>query len=245
MIIFLLFCYCYFYVLPLGTNAAVTGKFRVDEDTGEIITTSTFDYESMTYYDSVVKARDKGTVPYEITRGVRIGITDFNDQNPVFSQSVYDVTTDEGAAVDTSVLQLSATDPDSGITPVFTYAISGGNTAGKYRVDGDILEINSIIDLDTGVGDSAEYELTVTVTDQASPGDLTGTATVYVVVQSTNEHTPVWDAWSPVWTSSTTLYSLAEDAAIDTTVVTVSATDDDYGIGGLLLYSIESVTDSK
>jgi len=68
----------------------------VDPVSGEIETTGTFDIDGgITYFDLVVKAADQGTSSLSVTRQLKVGLTDINDNSPVFSQNVYDVTVAE------------------------------------------------------------------------------------------------------------------------------------------------------
>ena len=231
-----------FFVSLQGASAAVTGKFHVDPTSGVLTTTDTFDYETMTYYDVTVKAEDGGGTARSTTRSLRVGITDVNDNIPVFAQSSYTVDTTEGSAADTSVLTLVTTDADSTFVP--TYAFVSGNTASMFRLDGNLLEINTAIDLDAGTSDSDSYSFVITVAD-GHVTEMTGTTTVYVSVLSSNDYDPVWDTWSPVYVSATATYDIAEDSAVSTSIVTLSATDDDFGADGQITYSIVSVVDSE
>ena len=78
-----------------GTNSALD-KFRVDPVSGDIETTGTFDIDGgITYFDLVVKAADQGASPNYVTRQLRVGLTDVNDNSPAFSQALYDVTITE------------------------------------------------------------------------------------------------------------------------------------------------------
>ena len=226
----------------LGASASVTGMFHLDGTTGVLTTSSTFDYQTMTYYDISVQAEDGGGTAKSVTRSLRVGITDVNDNIPGFAQSSYAVDTTEGSAADTSVLTLVATDSDDSFTP--TYAFLSGNSASMFRLDGNLLEINTAIDLDAGTSDSASYSLVITVAD-GHVTELTGTTTVFVTVLSTNDHDPAWATWSPAYASATTTYDIAEDSAISTSIVTLSATDDDYSTDGQITYTIVSVLDSE
>jgi hypothetical protein len=78
-----------------GTNSALA-KFRVDSVSGDVETTGTFDIDGgITYFDLVVMVTDGGTSSLSDTRLLRVGLTDVNDNSPVFSQTVYDVTVTE------------------------------------------------------------------------------------------------------------------------------------------------------
>lgn len=232
-----------FCAVILGGGSSASSKFRIDASSGELDTADTFDYESsITYYDVVVQASDSGSSPNTITRTVRVGITDVNDNTPAFSQNIYDVSIAEDSSVDTSVLQLVATDADAGST--LTYSITAGNSAGKFQMDStntDTIELAAVIDLDSGVSDADLYTLTVQVSD----GTYSASATVYVQVTTANSNSPTWATFTPAWTSATTPYDITETSAIGTSVVTIAATDIDDGVNGDVVYSIVSVTDSK
>ena len=216
--------------------------FHLDGTTGVLTTSSTFDYETMTYYDISVQAEDGGGTAKSVARSLRVGITDVNDNAPVFNQATYHVSTIEGSTIDTSVVQVGATDVDS--TASLFFAILSGNGDGKFRMDTsiDTIEINTVINLD--VGDAVSYVLQVTVTDGSGVDALTGTATVYISVQSSNDHALIWNTWSPVYGGSLASYDISEDSAVGTAILTMAATDSDYGIDGQIEYILVSVVDS-
>lgn len=56
-----------------------------------------------------------------------------------------------------------------------------------------------------------------------------------------NEYAPVWADFDPLGTT----FTLQENSAIGTQIVTISATDADDGIHGIVLYSLGTITTSK
>ena len=56
-----------------------------------------------------------------------------------------------------------------------------------------------------------------------------------------NEHAPVWADFVPTGTE----FSIPEDIVIGYEIVTLSATDDDDGIHGVVFYTIDKITTSK
>ncbi|WP_346188836.1 Ig-like domain-containing protein [Rubritalea halochordaticola] len=87
----------------------------------------------------------------------------------------------EDAAIGTSVVTVTSTDPDAGDTA--SYAITAGNTGGAFAIDSGTGEITTSTALDYETVSS--YSLTVTVTDG---GGLTDTATVTITVTDVNEN---------------------------------------------------------
>ncbi|XP_046564845.1 cadherin-23-like [Haliotis rubra] len=63
----------------------------------------------------------------QATQDFKITVEDINDLPPTFSQSVFEVEVTENTAVDTSLLDLTCTDGDSGNNAVITIASIGGD----------------------------------------------------------------------------------------------------------------------
>lgn len=136
-----------------------------------------------------------------VTKELRVGLTDVNDNAPLFGQEVYSVTVAESAVVDTSIATLTATDLDS---VAFNYSIIDGNTGGFFQFDGstvDLLTVAAVIDLDSLTNNAASYVLTVKVADGGIP-EQTGTAMVYVSVTPTNDNPPTLASVTPIGTVS-------------------------------------------
>lgn len=158
-------------------------------------TIGTFDFEntdSVSYYDILVKAKDTGSPVLSKVRTVRVGLTDFNDNEPVFTSASNTKTIPETSPVGTSVFEFTVTDADSISTYIFN--ITSGDTGGYFEFNSSFrnrLQLKSIIDLDSPTSASDRYNLKITVTDGGSP-ELTGTAYITVSVTSINEHTPTF-----------------------------------------------------
>jgi len=77
------------------------------------------DYEDAVSYSLVISAFDGSASMSPSQRHfanliVNISITDVNDNAPTFSESQYVVTVGDGVTIDTSVVQVHASDRDSG-----------------------------------------------------------------------------------------------------------------------------------
>ncbi|KAH3838565.1 protocadherin-9-like [Dreissena polymorpha] len=68
--------------------------------------------ELVDFYNCTVIAKDSGDPPKSGTMSLAISILDENDNAPVFTQTLYNVTVPEDAAYGTSIAQITATDKD-------------------------------------------------------------------------------------------------------------------------------------
>ncbi|XP_077984865.1 protocadherin Fat 4-like [Glandiceps talaboti] len=222
------------YSIDSVSPAAGTSKFYIEPLTARITTLDTFDYETdPTRYDITVKAEDGGTVPSSTTQVLTFDILDYNDNAPVFGQTIYNGISTEGDAVDSIVAALSVSDADS--TATFTLSFVSGNGDDKFKIDNALQEIRikNTIDLDVGTGDSQLYSLVVRVVDGGTP-ELSGTTTVHVDVTPSNDHDPVFAATTPV------SITVQENSAVGTSVATINAADNDYGTQGDITFTIEN-----
>ncbi len=143
---------------------------------------------------------------------------------PEFAPEVYAFSVDEEALAGTAVGMVSATDPDDGDT--LSYAITAGNGAGHFAVDGGTGEITvaGALDYET----TPSYTLTVEARDN---GGLTDTAMVTVRVTDV-----VWEGevelWSGVMTTAEFVLGHVDAYGYTTGVTTRDVTTE--GVHGTL-----------
>ena len=148
-------------------------------------------------------------------------IFDFNpaptlvyNQPPAFPQDSYAFAIAEDAAEDDAVGSVSAPDPD--VDDEVTYTITAGNTGDAFAIDPDsgAITVDAALDYET----TTSYTLTV----QAADGDgAQDTVTVTVTVTDVAENQP------PAFAEDSYTFAIAEDAAEDAAVGSVSAPDPD------------------
>ncbi|NXB58155.1 CELR2 protein, partial [Struthidea cinerea] len=197
--------------------------FTINNSTGWIVVASELDREVVDFYSFGVEAQDQGTPPMASTASVSVTILDVNDNSPEFTQREYGARLNEDAAVGTSVLTVSAVDRDA--NSVITYQISSGNTRNRFSITsqsgGGLLSLALPLDYKL----ERQYLLTIA----ASDGD---TAQVVVNVTDANTHRPVFQ-------SSHYTVNINEDRPVGTTVVVISATDEDTGENAHITYVME------
>ncbi|KAI4825411.1 hypothetical protein KUCAC02_021091, partial [Chaenocephalus aceratus] len=176
----------YFQNQPISYSLLInpSSLFSIKQDTGEISLTRTLDYESdqRRYLLMVRSSEEPGSL--STATEVQVLITDENDCVPEFLQSIYSVDgVPETVTTATSLLQVLATDCDSGLNAELTYytlspdfSISPHGTvfpAGRL----DYERPNHL------------YEFVVMATDGGEEPH-SGTATVRVRMANINDETP-------------------------------------------------------
>ena len=109
--------------------------FMVDPASGKISAVSELDRETTEYYNLTVRATDGDSPALSDTAVVEIRITDINDNRPIFNSSQADISVLENSPVGKVLLKVAATDADIGVNAELRYKVTGGNGAGKFKLD--------------------------------------------------------------------------------------------------------------
>jgi hypothetical protein len=109
--------------------------FTVDPASGKISVVSKLDRETTDFYNFTVRATDGGSPALTDHAIVEIGITDINDNNPIFNSSQEDIPVRENSRVGKVLLKVAATDADLGVNADVRYRIAGGNEENKFKLD--------------------------------------------------------------------------------------------------------------
>uniref|UniRef100_A0A8C3FEP6 Neural-cadherin n=1 Tax=Chrysemys picta bellii TaxID=8478 RepID=A0A8C3FEP6_CHRPI len=199
-----------------------SGLFSLSQESGELSLTHIVDYESEHHlYHFLVKVVEAESGLSSVTE-VIVHITDDNDCSPEFQHSIYSSDNiPETIPVGTSLLQVFATDCDSGSNAEITYFIQ--STDFSITPEG---VINSHQQLNFERANHM-YEFVVIAVDKGHP-PRTGTASVRIRMTNVNDE-------APVFSQSGYKTFLSEDAGPSTLVAAVHAKDPD---GDGVLYQI-------
>ncbi|XP_076872540.1 protocadherin-23 [Brachyhypopomus gauderio] len=226
----------------LGHNGLVTYEinrlqsdpnefFVIDRNTGIIRVNKYLDYESQSYFELVVTARDHGAPPESSSTIVGIRLLDVNDNSlhitVLFLSETGDPEISEGAGYGVRVASISVSDADLGNIDTVRLSLKGGE--GKFalnRIDEFLFALCVDGPLDREQKDL--YELTVSATDLGSP-PLRSSRTFFLRVTDVNDNRPVFE-WN------TYEASVPEDAPEGSSILRVKAHDDDEDSG--IFYSI-------
>ncbi|XP_063783179.1 cadherin EGF LAG seven-pass G-type receptor 1 isoform X1 [Pseudophryne corroboree] len=208
------------------TDVPPNFPFVINNNTGWITVSKELDREAVEFYTFGVEARDNGEPVMTSSASVTITIMDVNDNNPTFTEKVYQLRINEDAAVGSSVLTMTAVDRD--VNSVVTYQITSGNTRNRFAITSQSGGGLITLALPLDYKQERQYVLTVT----ASDGTRTDTVLVFINVTDANTHRPVFQ-------SSHYTVSVSEDKPIGTSIVSISATDEDTGENARITYIME------
>ncbi|KAK7878164.1 hypothetical protein WMY93_031210 [Mugilogobius chulae] len=196
-----------------------TGEIRVQKD-------NSLDFELSASIQLVVLA-DSGLQSAHCR--VSISLQDVNDNAPVFEHNSYRTAVWEGQVHNTYVMQVFASDADSGLNEQITYSIISGNNNNAFILDSvrGILATNVMLDREI----TSSYKLVLQAADKGSP-PFSSTATVRVQVVDVNDNSPTIPPMEPVLIPENlpagymVTQVIANDVDLSSTI-TYSFTDDD------------------
>ncbi|KAJ8374025.1 hypothetical protein SKAU_G00046050 [Synaphobranchus kaupii] len=200
--------------------------FTINNSSGWIAVAAGLDREMTELYTFGVEARDHGVPTMTSSASVSITVLDVNDNVPTFTQKVYQLKVNEDVAVGSSVLAVTAIDRDA--NSVVTYQISSGNTRNRFAITSQSAGGLITLALPLDYKQERQYVLTIT----ASDGLRYDSAQVYVNVTDANTHRPVFQ-------NANYQALISEDKPVGSTVVVISATDEDAGENARITYVME------
>ncbi|XP_041357803.1 protocadherin-1-like [Gigantopelta aegis] len=186
-----------------------------------VIVASNLDRETSSTYTVVIFCEDDGEPKLNTSATFDVEIDDENDNAPKFLQSVYNISIPENNAVNDTILQVAATDKDTGANSHIMYKISEEGLPFFFIPFGSsVVRVKHSFDREK----HSHYSFRVLAVDGGVPR-LTSTAQVEITVIDLNDE-------RPVFTEESYTFYIAENSPLDTIVGDVSATDGDTGTGG-------------
>ncbi|KAF4091142.1 hypothetical protein AMELA_G00033680 [Ameiurus melas] len=208
------------------TDTSPSFPFIINNSTGWITVSMELDRETTEFYTFGVEARDHGIPVMSSSASVSVTVLDVNDNVPTFTQKSYNLKINEDAPVGASVLTVTAIDRD--VNSVVTYQISSGNTRNRFAITSQSGGGLITLALPLDYKQERQYILIVT----ASDGTRFDTAQIFINVTDANTHRPVFQ-------SANYQVLLSEDRPVGSTVVVISASDEDTGENARITYVME------
>ncbi|XP_041254354.1 protocadherin alpha-2-like, partial [Onychostruthus taczanowskii] len=180
---------------PFGLEATFAGSYS-------LVLREALDRERVSEYEVEVRAEDGGAPALRASRGLRVPVSDVNDNAPAFAQAVYTVLARENNAAGAELARLWARDPDEAGNGRVSYSVwEGGAAAGSSSSSGGGWRpASSYVSVDAESGrlwalQPLDYEelqvlqFEVRAVDAGQP-PLSGNATVQLFVLDENDNAP-------------------------------------------------------
>uniref|UniRef100_A0A8I5NUN2 Cadherin EGF LAG seven-pass G-type receptor 1 n=1 Tax=Papio anubis TaxID=9555 RepID=A0A8I5NUN2_PAPAN len=220
-----------------GENARITyviqdpvPQFRIDPDSGTMYTMMELDYENQVAYTLTIMAQDNGIPQKSDTTTLEILILDANDNAPQFLWDFYQGSIFEDAPPSTSILQVSATDRDSGPNGRLLYTFQGGDDGdGDFYIEPTSGVIRTQRRLDRE--NVAVYNLWALAVDRGSPTPLSASVEIQVTILDINDNAPMFEK------DELELF-VEENNPVGSVVAKIRANDPDEGPNAQIMYQI-------
>ena len=201
---------------PATLERTPSTEFSIDEAAGRVSVSASLDYERLQQYELIIVAVDGGELSSE-TR-LRVDVSDVNDNPPVFTQPVYNLTVPEDTPVEDTLLTLTVTDRDSPLNSdtIFSLFTTDPAVTSTFNVtDTGVVMLAASLDFET----QQEYQFAVLAMNTVPGADPT-TANLTVWVTDVNE-------FPPVFTQEVYTATVVEESDPGMFVLQVFATDQD------------------
>ncbi|XP_053703389.1 protocadherin-16-like isoform X2 [Synchiropus splendidus] len=200
------------YTLGSSSGGAAPSHFSVHKETGQLCTSATLDRDQgADRFDLSVTATDGGGLS-SVAR-VRVSVEDINDNRPSFYPVLYTVSLGSHSAPGTSVVKVTASDPDAGENGRVTYRTVPGGGSAFFTLNKD----TGVISLSRSLHGKADSVVSMVISAEDGGGlmaPLNARVNVSVVGGA---------AASPVFEQAQYFFSVSEDVLRGTAVGVVHA----------------------
>ena len=214
------------YELIYSTNCP--NVLVINQITGELCLTRRVDYDhpivDSNIMDCFIFVRDKQTPVRTANATVSITITNVNDNPPSCSPSAVSTVVSEDVLSGAVVSVLSCSDLDN---DTLIYSIE--ESSDHFAMSNESLVLNGSLDY--------EINKTFIIVISASDGYFSSAITYFILVAPINEH-------PPIFTNEVFHCNVSEVRPVGYLVCTISASDGDSGMDGMISYSLEDFSDT-
>uniref|UniRef100_A0A672YM00 Protocadherin alpha-13-like n=1 Tax=Sphaeramia orbicularis TaxID=375764 RepID=A0A672YM00_9TELE len=196
-----------------------------------LVLKKSLDREQLKKHTMLVTAVDGGKPQRSGTLNVSIIVLDSNDNKPIFTQEVYEITVQENAPIRSSIFQMNATDPDEGTNGEIEYTLAKTLMREVFdifeldKLSGEI-RVKGLVDYE----ENNIYELDVQALDKGTP-PLTGECRVIIKITDVNDNAPEIEV--------TSLSNTVSEASKPGTIISlIRVRDKDSGVNGKIISQI-------
>ncbi|KAM4036051.1 protocadherin gamma-C5-like isoform 6-T6 [Anomaloglossus baeobatrachus] len=178
--------------IKLNISPNVPFKIKSSQNRYALVTDGILDREETPQYTIELTASDLGSPSLYSKTSVTLGVSDINDNAPVFTQPTYNAFIKENSDPGTLLCTVSATDLDEGVNSDLVFSIV------ESQIDG--FSVSSFVYIHSNDGNiyaqrSFDYEqiqvlqITIKVEDSGSP-QLSSTVPIFIFILDTNDNSP-------------------------------------------------------
>ena len=219
-----------------SSSVLANESFAINATSGIIYTTRQIDFDTLMNKSIRLRvvAKDGGSPFLQNVVDVVILVTDVNDNYPQFQRSSYNTTIPEGAKIGYDVIQVQASDADTGLYALITYYIDSSNHTFAINKTTGLIYTTQAFDYENL--NNKSLELRVAAKDGGSP-PLVSYVDVVVTVTDINDN-------APVFLNLPKDLSIGENTTENTILFTAITKDNDSGINSLVQYAIDGVKEN-
>ncbi|XP_017011514.2 protein dachsous [Drosophila takahashii] len=214
--------------------------FAIDARSGHLVLSQHLDYETSQRHSLIVTASDGGVPSLSTNLTILVDVQDVNDNPPVFERDEYSVNVSESRSINAQIIQVNASDLDTGNNARITYrivdagvdnvtnSISSSDVAQHFGIFPNSGWIYLRAPLDRETRD--RYQLTILATDNGTPAAHAKTkVTVRVLDANDND---------PKFLKPNYEFRIEENLRRGSVVGVVTAGDLDLGENAAIRYSL-------
>ncbi|KAF1762611.1 hypothetical protein GCK72_010873 [Caenorhabditis remanei] len=198
-------------------------SIEIDPHTGQLSTSSEFDYESVRNFKIRIKASDMGIPSRSSNMTLFIHINDVNDNSPMFEKTAYFMDVQENSPPKTIVGKVVATDLDSLENGQISYRITNGSE--YFGIDEKLGNIYTKKSLDRET--ISHVDVTLVAEDKGIP-PRSSSVHARITVLDVNDNPPSCLSITPI--------VVPANSPPSTAIGTIVASDPDKGLNGSVLY---------
>ena len=214
-------------VLFVITEGNDGGAFKIDTFTGDLQVFSPLDHETRSEYNLTITAHDLGEAGKSTSRVLKVFVSDENDNAPQFEHGIYEKSIFEDVQVNATVLQVFATDRDTGLNARIRYSILSHGEDFFVEADSGILKVKNRLDREK----KPVYNIVVQAQDSGLRQRLTSTSSVIITLNDINDN-------FPEFIPRLQTVRVREDLPVGTVITTLTAHDLDEGQNGKVTYKL-------
>ena len=203
------------------------GAFKIDTLKGDLEIFSPLDHETRSEYNLTITVQNLGDAVKSASKVLKLYVSDENDNAPQFQHGIYEKSIFEDVQVNATIVQVFATDRDTGLNARIRYSILSHGEDFFVEADSGIVKVKNKLDREK----KPVYNIVVQAEDSGLRHTLSSTSSVIITVNDINDNFPEFIPKMPT-------VRVREDLPVGAVITTLTAHDLDEGENGKVTYRL-------